>query len=67
MELGWVDNYEQIKSVILAPGAGETGFTALGEIPNGTVNPSGEQQTLMLRICFPHTTLTISETSHTQT
>ena len=42
MELGWVDNYEQIKSVILAPGAGETGFTALGEILNGTVNPSGK-------------------------
>ncbi|MFR4428482.1 MAG: glycoside hydrolase family 3 C-terminal domain-containing protein [Blautia faecis] len=42
MELGWIDNYEQIKSVILAPGAGETGFTALGEILNGTVNPSGK-------------------------
>lgn len=42
MELGWVDNYEQIKSVILAPGAGETGFEALGEIINGSVNPSGK-------------------------
>ena len=42
MELGWVDNYDQIGSVILAPGAGVTGFEALGEIVNGTVNPSGK-------------------------
>ncbi len=42
MELGWVDEYEQIGAVILAPGAGATGFTALGEIINGSVNPSGK-------------------------
>ena len=42
MELGWVDEYEQIGAVILAPGAGATGFAALGEIINGTVNPSGK-------------------------
>lgn len=41
MELGWVDEYEQIQAVLLAPGAGATGFSALGEIINGTVNPSG--------------------------
>lgn len=41
MELGWVDEYEQIGAVILAPGAGNTGFTALGEIINGSINPSG--------------------------
>lgn len=41
MELGWVDEYEQIGAVILAPGTGATGFTALGEIINGSVNPSG--------------------------
>ena len=41
MELGWVDEYEQIGAVILAPGSGITGFAALGEILNGTVNPSG--------------------------
>ncbi len=41
MELSWVDEYEQIGAVILAPGAGATGFEALGEIINGTVNPSG--------------------------
>ncbi len=42
MELGWVDEYEQIKSVLLAPGGGATGFAALGEIFNGSVNPSGK-------------------------
>lgn len=42
MELGWVDEYDSIGAVILAPGAGATGFDALGEIINGTVNPSGK-------------------------
>lgn len=41
MELGWVDEYKQIGAVILAPGTGASGFSALGEIINGTVNPSG--------------------------
>ncbi len=41
MELGWVDEYPQIAAVILAPGAGNTGLVALGEIIAGTVNPSG--------------------------
>lgn len=41
MELGWVDEYESIGSVILAPGTGATGMAALGEILNGSVNPSG--------------------------
>ncbi len=41
MELGWVDEYPQIGAVILAPGAGNTGLSALGEIMNGSVNPSG--------------------------
>ena len=41
MELGWVDEYPQIGAVIWAPGPGVTGFTALGEILAGTVNPSG--------------------------
>lgn len=41
MELGWVDDYDQIGAVILAPGSGITGFAALGEIMNGSINPSG--------------------------
>lgn len=42
MELGWVDEYEQIGAVLLVPGTGATGLSALGEIINGTVNPSGK-------------------------
>lgn len=42
MELGWIDDYAQIKSVICCPGAGETGFNALGKMLNGEVNPSGK-------------------------
>ena len=41
MELGWVEDYDNIGAVILAPGTGTSGMTALGEILNGTVNPSG--------------------------
>ncbi len=41
MELGWVEDYEQIGAVILAPGTGASGMKALGKILNGTVNPSG--------------------------
>ena len=41
MELGWVDEYEQIRAVLWAPGSGNTGFAALGEILSGKLNPSG--------------------------
>lgn len=42
MELGWVEKYDHINGVIWCPGPGESGFQALGEILNGTVNPSGK-------------------------
>lgn len=42
MELGWVDEYDAIGAVLCCPGAGETGFAALGSILNGDVNPSGK-------------------------
>jgi len=41
MELGWTNDYPQIKAVLLAPGGGVSGFSAIGEILNGSVNPSG--------------------------
>lgn len=41
MELGWVDEYDSIGAVILVPGTGVSGMAALGEILNGSVNPSG--------------------------
>ena len=42
MELGFVDAYAQIKSVLWCPGTGQSGFNALGSILAGTVNPSGK-------------------------
>lgn len=42
MELGFVDEYAQIKSVLWCPGTGQSGFNALGSILAGTVNPSGK-------------------------
>lgn len=41
MEMGWVEEYAPIKGVLLCPGAGSTGFKALGQIVAGEVNPSG--------------------------
>ena len=40
-ELGFVEEYDSIKGLIWAAGPGNVGFTALGEILAGTVNPSG--------------------------
>ena len=42
MEMGWTEEYEQIKSVLLCAGAGSTGFNALGNILSGEINPSGK-------------------------
>ncbi len=42
MELGFVNDYSQIKSAIWCPGTGQSGFEALGEIVSGAVNPSGK-------------------------
>lgn len=42
MELGWINQYDSIKGALLAPGLGQNGFNALGEILAGTVNPSGK-------------------------
>ena len=42
MELGFVNDYSQIKSVLYCPGTGQTGFDGLGEILSGQVNPSGK-------------------------
>ena len=41
-ELGFVENYSQIKSVIWAAGMGHVGMEAVGEIVAGEVNPSGK-------------------------
>ena len=41
-ELGFVEERPQIKACVWAPGPGNAGFAALGEILRGTVNPSGK-------------------------
>ena len=41
-ELGFVDEYPQIKSVVWCPGTGNVGFNALGKVFSGEVNPSGK-------------------------
>ena len=42
MELGFIDEYEQIKGALWCPGTGQSGFNALGRILSGEVNPSGK-------------------------
>ncbi|MCL3778200.1 MULTISPECIES: glycoside hydrolase family 3 C-terminal domain-containing protein [unclassified Actinomyces] len=41
MELGFVEDYEQIKAALWVPGPGDVGFSAVGQILSGEVNPSG--------------------------
>lgn len=42
MELGFVNEYEQIKGALWCPGTGQSGFNALGKILSGEVNPSAK-------------------------
>lgn len=42
MELGFINDYSQIKGAIWCPGTGQSGFEALGEVMSGTVNPSAK-------------------------
>lgn len=41
MELGFLEEYDAIKSALWLAGPGETGFESLGRILKGAVNPSG--------------------------
>lgn len=42
MELGFLNEYKQIKGAIWCPGTGQSGFESLGKIIKGKVNPSGK-------------------------
>ena len=42
MELGFVNDYPQIKSVLWCPGTGQSGFNGLGNIIAGATNPSAK-------------------------
>ena len=49
MELSFVEDHSQIKSVIWCPGTGQSGFNALGNILAGIVNPSGKAADTFVR------------------
>ncbi len=42
INLDFVDSYDNVKSVLWVPPAGQTGFEALGSVLTGAVNPSGK-------------------------
>lgn len=42
LELGFLEDYDNIKGALWMAGPGATGFNALGSILNGSVNPSGK-------------------------
>ena len=42
MELGFLEEYENLNAALWIAGGGETGFNALGAILSGEVNPSGK-------------------------
>lgn len=49
LEMNFLDQYPQIKGVVWCPSPGQNGFNALGEVLNGTVNPSGKAADTFLR------------------
>lgn len=48
-QFDFLKDYPQIKSVLWCPPAGQTGFTALGEVLAGKVNPSGKTSDTFLK------------------
>ena len=48
-QFDFLDNYPQIQSVLWCPPAGQTGFSALGEVLAGDVNPSGKTSDTFLK------------------
>ena len=49
LEMGWTEDYDQIKGVLLCASPGATGFNALGKILKGEINPSGKTVDTWLR------------------
>ena len=48
-QFDFLNDYPQIKSVLWCPPAGQTGFSALGEVLAGDVNPSGKTSDTFLK------------------
>lgn len=49
LQFDFLSKYPQIKSVLWCPPAGQTGFTALGQVLSGEVNPSGRTSDTFLK------------------
>ena len=49
MELGFVEEYDSISSVLWCPGTGQSGFNSLGAILAGEINPSGKTSDTFVR------------------
>lgn len=49
MELGWVNDYDSIKSVLWLAGPGQEGFNALGKVMSGQLSPSGRTVDTFIR------------------
>ncbi len=49
MELGFVEEYDQISSVLWCPGTGQSGFNSLGAVLKGEVNPSAKTSDTFVR------------------
>ncbi|MCM1233082.1 MAG: glycoside hydrolase family 3 C-terminal domain-containing protein, partial [Ruminococcus flavefaciens] len=49
LEMGWTEEYDQIRGVLLCASPGATGFNALGKILKDEVNPSGKTVDTWLR------------------
>ena len=52
-ELGFVEEYEQIKAAVWCPGTGNVGYNALGKVLRGEVKPSEERRILLCTIWKP--------------
>ena len=48
-QFDFLNNYPQIQSVVWCPPAGQTGFSALGEVLAGETNPSGKTSDTFLK------------------
>ncbi|OZG60673.1 beta-glucosidase-related glycosidase [Bifidobacterium lemurum] len=48
-QFDFLDQYPQIQSVLWCPPTGQTGFSALGEVLTGAVNPSGKTSDTFVR------------------
>ena len=48
-QFDFLNDYPQIKSVLWCPPAGQTGFSALGEVLSGKTNPSGKTSDTFVR------------------